>query len=123
MVVNVQTMIDHARNLVDWKYYTKKYPVPRLAGVTALGFIIVSKRSWDTHPDRGPLRNSAKNNRLTIETESTPSVKSVWIETLLSVAAGIVVRSATQYLRQQARRLRKVSAESSAQTSELSIHR
>ncbi|WP_047813670.1 hypothetical protein [Rhodopirellula islandica] len=45
------------RQLTDWKYHMSRHPLPILAGVAALGFLIVPNRR---RPDRIIIRESSR---------------------------------------------------------------
>jgi hypothetical protein len=67
-----------------------------------LGYILVPKPAQGMRPHPATLAKQDANNRLSTGAEPTPSEKTVWKDSLLAALAGIVVRTAIQYLTQQA---------------------
>jgi hypothetical protein len=93
---DMEDMAASARTAVDWKHYVKTYPWVCLGVATALGFLVVPKRSRVIRPDLATLTELAKNGHLVVKPAS--AAKDGLIDALLATAASIAVSKATAYL-------------------------
>jgi len=84
---NTQEVLDHARELSDWRYYVRKYPKLSLATAAAIGFLIVPAKRKSSLA--GQYAATLAANTGNAEAVRKPSLK----EQLLSTAARLVIRN------------------------------
>lgn len=91
---NVEGIVDTARNMTDWRYYVRRYPWVAVTAATAVGYLIVPRRSGRVEP------RSDDSSSITGPTRRPPGVT----QTLLTIAADALARHTVAYVGQNAER-------------------
>jgi hypothetical protein len=102
VVVNARTMVANARTMVDWRHYVKTSPWLCLGAAAAAGFLLVPKRISE-RAEGQTLESSPRLGRAEAAIEPARVGKGI-AETLVAALAGVAIRTATQYVSQQAAR-------------------
>lgn len=79
-------VIEHSRQLTDWRYYVKRYPWACLGIAAAVGFLVVPRRLELVTPDAKTLEKLAKRNKLVVEANPEPRQRGG----VLSASAGFL---------------------------------
>jgi hypothetical protein len=111
----VEDLVEHAEQLMDWRYYVRRFPWASLGGAALLGYFIVPQRTVTLPTDDRTLARLA--DRLPIHSQpSEPPKRNTLVGSLISMGTGLALRAATAWLTAQ---VGKVMAQQAAhQTAE-----
>jgi hypothetical protein len=98
---SVQDIDQDMQNMVDWKQYVRTYPWVCLGAATALGFLLVPKRSTAKRI-LGTLTELVKTGHPAVTLAPTATRRLV--DGLLATVSNIAIREATAYVTRTAER-------------------
>jgi hypothetical protein len=98
---DVTRMVDSARVMTNWRYYVKQFPWLSIAAATAVGFLLVPKRTQIIAPDADALEELAKRNRIVVSAGPKPEPAHDMSRKVLAVVGAAALRAAAAYLGQR----------------------
>ena len=98
---DVENLVEHAREMTDWRYYVREYPWACVATAAAVGFVVVPRRVPVMSPDARTLQKLARKHQLVV-TESRPDEKGGLTGALFGMVSSLVMRGLLAYAGQQA---------------------
>lgn len=119
--VEVQEIVEQARDLADWRYYVGRYPWICLGGAAALGYLLVPARVVVEHTLANREPPPAPPPRITAP--AAPSWMGGVVSSLASAATSAVVQGGTALLRRQLENYLQGAAPRDAREESHSSHR
>jgi len=95
----VEELVGHAEQLMDWRYYLRRYPWASLGVAALVGYFVVPGRTVTLPTDEHTLGQLAE--RLSLQKPAAPAKKSSLLGSLVSMGAGWAARAALAYATQQ----------------------
>ena len=90
----VDAVRDGARDLVDWKYYARRYPWMFFATTAAIGFTVVPRRIETVRPDPQTLAKLAKREQLVVTQDQHAADRQTGLGgTILGLLANAAMRA------------------------------
>ena len=97
----VDTVVQQARELADWRNFVKTYPWLTMAGAVALGYLVVPQRLNVMSPDAATLEKLAKQNKLVVEPQPRAQKQGGLAGTVFSLVAGLAAKTLMNTATQQ----------------------
>jgi hypothetical protein len=101
MNLNYGEVVDHAREMADWRYYVRSYPWAALGVALAAGYLVVPNRTEIISPNAEELLKLAKKNKLVVEPKPTAEPKSSVGGAVFTMLANLLVRGLISYAGQK----------------------
>lgn len=98
---NVEELVEHAEQLMDWRYYVRRYPWASLGVAALLGYFVVPQRVVTLPTDDHTLSRLADRLPIYPPTNQPKKQRSSMLSSLISMGTGLALRAATGYLTQQ----------------------
>jgi len=96
---DVEELVEQAEQLMDWRYYVRRYPWATVGVAALLGYFVVPQRIVTLPTDEHTLSKLA--DRLPIHVKPSEPKKSSLLGWLVSMSTGMALRAASAYLSQQ----------------------
>lgn len=112
---DVEDLVEHAREMADWRYYVRSYPLASAAAVAALGYLVVPKQPQIISPDPKTLAELARKNQLVVVDRPKAEKGRTLSGSLFNLVASLAMRGLMAYVGQQAG---KVMGQQAAQETE-----
>ena len=98
---DVEELVEHAEQLMDWRYYVRRYPWASLGVAALLGYFVVPQRIVTLPTDEHTLARLA--DRIPIHPPPSESKKQrpTLLGSLVSMGTGLAMRAATAWLTAQ----------------------
>lgn len=90
---DVESVVEQARELADWRNFVKRHPLLTVAGAVAIGFLVVPNRLNVMSPDSRTLEKLAKRNRLVVKPKAEVRRQSGIVAPLFTFVATALLRS------------------------------
>ena len=117
---DVEDLVEHAREMADWRYYVRAYPLASVAAVAALGYLVVPKKPQIISPDAKTLAELARKNQLVVVDRPKAEKRRTLSGSLFSLVASLAMRGLMAYVGQQAG---KVMGHQAAEEAQRASHR
>lgn len=99
-----------ATQLVDWRYYVRRFPFATLGLTAAAAYMLVPQKiPRQTVPDSRTLAKMAERGQLVIRTEGTPK-KATMFDMGLTALTNVLLRAGTAYASQRLGKVMGVQA-------------
>jgi hypothetical protein len=98
---NVEELVEHAEQLMDWRYYVRRYPWASLGVAALVGYFVVPQRVVTLPTDDQTLSRLADRLPIHPPTSQPKKQRSSMLNSLISMGTGLALRAATAYLTQQ----------------------
>ena len=95
----VEDLVEHAEQLMEWRYYVRRFPWASLGVAALLGYFVVPQRIVTLPPDERTLSRIVE--RLPLNGKPSEPKKQSMFGWLLSMGTGMALRAASAYLSQQ----------------------
>lgn len=112
---DVEDLVEHAREMADWRYYVRSYPLASAAAAAALGYLVVPKKPQIISPDPKTLAQLARKNQLVVVDRPKAEKRRTLSGSLFNLVASLAMRGLMAYVGQQAG---KVMGQQAAQETE-----
>ncbi len=89
---DVETVVEQAKELTDWKKIVAKHPFLTVSAAAAVGFLIVPNRLTVMSPDSKTLEKLAKRNRLVVKPKADVRNQAGVVSPIVSLLAGAIMR-------------------------------
>lgn len=99
---DVEDLVEHAREMADWRYYVRSYPLASAAAVAALGYLVVPKKPQIISPDPKTLAQLARKNQLVVVDRPKAEKRRTLSGSLFNLVASLAMRGLMAYVGQQA---------------------
>ena len=99
---DVEGLVEHAREMTDWRYYVRAYPLASAAAVAALGYLAVPRRPEIVSPDAETLAQLAKRHQLVVVDRPKAERQKTLSGSLFNLVASLAMRGIMAYVGQQA---------------------
>jgi hypothetical protein len=106
----VGEIVHSARVMSNWQYYVRTYPWVCAGVAVALGYLVVPHRLEVMSPDAKTLAKLAEQNRLLVRPEAEPQKRGGALGSVVSLLAGMFVRSLVGYAGQNLGRMLSMEA-------------
>lgn len=95
----VEDLVENAEQLMEWRYYVRRFPWASLSVAALLGYFVVPQRQVTLPTDEHTLARLA--DRLPLHGKPSEPKKQSTFGWLLSMGTGMALRAASAYLSQQ----------------------
>lgn len=112
---DVEGLVEHAREMTDWRHYVKTYPWASVAAAAALGYFAVPKKSQIISPDEKTLAALARKNQLVVVDRPKAEKRRTLSGSLFNLVASLAMRGIMAYVGQQAGKMMGQQAAEEAQ--------
>lgn len=112
---DVEDLVEHAREMADWRYYVRSYPLASAAAAAALGYLVVPKKPQIISPNPKTLAQLARKNQLVVVDRPKAEKRRTLSGSLFNLVASLAMRGLMAYVGQQAG---KVMGQQAAQETE-----
>lgn len=89
----VGAVVEHAKEMADWRNFVKRHPLASVGAATAIGFLLVPRRLEVMSPSSRELEKLAKRNRLVVKPRGEVKKQAGMVSPLVNFVTGAVVRS------------------------------
>ena len=98
----VEDLVEHAREMADWRYYVRAYPLASAAAAAAIGFLAVPRKPQIISPDAKTLAELAKKNQIVVVDRPRAEKGRTLSGSLFNLVASLAMRGLMAYIGQQA---------------------
>lgn len=95
----VEDLVEHAEQLMEWRYYVRRFPWASVSVAALVGYFVVPQRIVTLPTDEHTL--SRLTDRLPLHGKPSEPKKQSMFGWLLSLGTGMALRAASAYLSQQ----------------------
>lgn len=99
---DVEGIVEHAREMTDWRYYVRTYPLASAAVVAGLGYLVVPRKPRIISPDAKVLAELARKNQLVVVDRPKAEKGRTLTGSLFNLVASLAMRGVMAYVGQQA---------------------
>ena len=99
---DVEGLVEHAREMADWRYYVRAYPLASAVAVAALGYLAVPRKTEIISPDAKTLAELAKKHQLVVVDRPKAEKQRTLSGSLFNLVASLAMRGIMAYIGQQA---------------------
>lgn len=98
---NVGSLVDEARDVVDWRAKIKRHPWFAVGAAAGLGFFLAPKRRGVIHMDATTLANLARDNRLVIRVQGEAKKSAGLFDAAIATVLSAVGREAASWFKKR----------------------
>lgn len=99
---SVETLVESAREMTDWRYYVRQYPWAGVAAAAVVGYVIVPQRMPAYTSDTAAMERLMKRHRLMV---AEPVKKGGLAGAVFGMISSLAMRGLMAYVGQQASRM------------------
>jgi hypothetical protein len=117
---DVEDLVGHAEQLMDWRYYVGRYPWASLGVAALVGYFVVPQRIVTLRPDEHTLAKLAERLPVHPHTSEPKKQHTSLVGSLISMGTGLALRAATAWFTAQVGKImaKQAAHEAANQTAE-----
>ena len=117
---DVEDLVEHAEQLMDWRYYVRRYPWASLGVAALVGYFVVPQRVVTLPTDERTLAKLADRLPIHPQTSEPKKQRTSLIGSLISMGTGLALRAATAWFTAQVGKImaKQAAHEAANQTAE-----